>query len=160
MSEVSNATDSSRRAKSGDTVTLEYTGTLSDGRVFDKATPENPFVFTMGASQAMPAFESWIVGMHVGETKSFAIQPKDAYGIWHNELVITVPRDSFPPDNRIDVGKRAKVVDAEGNECVAKVIEITDASIKLDSNHPLAGFILNYNDVILTSLREHGEGPP
>ena len=152
MSELNESIASSRTAEDGATVTLEYTGTIHDGRIFDKATPENPFVFTMGAHQAMPAFEAKIRGMRRGDSKTFTISPEDAYGIRHEELVVTVSRDSFPPDERIEVGKRARVADADGNECVAKVIEITDTSIKLDSNHPLAGHQLTYNDVTLTVI--------
>jgi peptidylprolyl isomerase len=152
MSEMNSTAGSSRTAEQGNRVTLEYTGTLPDGRVFDKATPENPFAFIVGAGEAMPAFEAAVQGMQVGETRTFVIQPREAYGIWHEEMLITVPRESFPPDERIEVGKRAKVVDADGNECVTKVIEITDSHIKLDGNHPLAGYALCYNDVRLTAI--------
>ncbi len=139
-------------AVDGATVTLEYTGTILDGRVFDKATPENPFIFTLGAGQAMPAFEAQIQGMRRGEVRSFSIPPEDAYGIRHEELVLTVSRESFPPDERIEVGKRARVADADGNDCVMKVMEVTDSAIKLDGNHPLAGQLLTYNNVTLTAI--------
>jgi peptidylprolyl isomerase len=136
-------------ADDGVTVTLEYTGILLDGRVFDKATPDNPFVFPVGAGQVMPAFQSAVRGMVVGETRTFAIRPEEAYGLHHEELVITVPRESFPPDERIEAGKRARVADADGNECKMIVLEVTDTGIKLDGNHPLAGQTLNYNNVTL-----------
>jgi FKBP-type peptidyl-prolyl cis-trans isomerase 2 len=136
----------------GATVTLEYTGTICDGRIFDKATPENPFCFTLGADQAMPAFEAEIRGMRLGESRSFSIPPQEAYGVRHEELVITVSRESFPPDERIEVGKRARVADADGNDCVMKVVEVTESAIKLDGNHPLAGELLTYNNVTLTAI--------
>ncbi len=139
------------RADDGVTVTLEYTGTLLDGRVFDRATPENPFVFTVGAHQVMPAFEAAVRGMKVGESRTFTIAPEEAYGLRHEELVITVPRESFPPEARIEAGKRAKGADADGNECKMIVLEVTETGIKLDGNHPLAGQTLHYNDVTLTA---------
>ncbi len=151
MSEM-NSADHSRTAVTGDTVTVEYTGTLPDGRIFDRATPENPFVFTMGAGQVLPAFESPLEGMQVGETKTFAIPPGDAYGIWKEELVVTVPRQSFPEGEQIQVGKRAKVADEEGNDCVMQVLEVSDTHVKLDGNHPLAGYTLSFNDVTLTAI--------
>ena len=144
--------DPGRSADTGDTVTVEYIGTLPNGKVFDKSTSENPFVFTIGAKQVLPAFEYLIKGMKVGETKSFAISPLEAYGIWREDHVITVERNTFPAEEHIEVGKQAKVAYSGGTERVMKVVEITDAGIKLDGNHPLSGYTLTFNNVILTKI--------
>jgi peptidylprolyl isomerase len=144
--------DPERSADIGDTVTVEYIGTLPNGRVFDKSTSENPFVFTIGAQQVLPAFEYLVKGMKVGETKTFAISPYEAYGIWQEDRVITVERDTFPAEERIEVGKKAKVAYSGGTEQVMKVVEITDAGVKLDGNHPLAGYTLTFNNVTLTKI--------
>lgn len=141
-----------RVATAGDTITVEYVATLPNGRVFDKATPENPFVFTIGASQALPAFEAAIQGMRVGDTKTFSIHPLEAYGIWREDLVITVDRSSFPPGDQIEIGKRARATAGDGTEHLMKVTEITDAGIKLDGNHPLAGYTLTYNNLTLKAI--------
>ena len=50
---ANNSVDPDRLADTGDTVTVEYIGTLPNGRVFDKSTSENPFVFTLGARQVL-----------------------------------------------------------------------------------------------------------
>jgi len=72
-------------AKTGDTVTMNYTGKLADGTVFDSNTDPKfghvtPFIFTLGAGQVIPGWDKGIVGMKVGETKTLVIPPADAYG--------------------------------------------------------------------------------
>lgn len=71
--------------KVGDTISVNYTGKLEDGTVFDSSVdpkfqhPE-PFVFTIGANQVIPGWEKGFVGMQVGEKKTLVIPPEDAYG--------------------------------------------------------------------------------
>ncbi|MDR3519711.1 MAG: FKBP-type peptidyl-prolyl cis-trans isomerase [Candidatus Pacebacteria bacterium] len=72
-------------AKTGDTVSMNYTGKLADGTVFDsnidpKFGHVQPFVFTLGAGQVIPGWDTGIVGMKIGETKTLVIPPADAYG--------------------------------------------------------------------------------
>jgi len=68
-------------AAAGDTVTLNYTGTLADGTVFDSsASHGQPFSFVLGAGQVIPGWDKGILGMKVGESKTLVIPPADAYG--------------------------------------------------------------------------------
>lgn len=72
-------------AKVGDIVSMNYTGRLQNGKVFDsnvdpKFQHVEPFVFTLGAGQVIPGWDKGIVGMKVGEKKNLTIAPEDAYG--------------------------------------------------------------------------------
>ncbi|MEK7539198.1 MAG: FKBP-type peptidyl-prolyl cis-trans isomerase [Patescibacteria group bacterium] len=72
-------------AKIGDQVSMNYTGRLQNGTVFDsnidpKFKHVEPFVFTLGAGQVIPGWDKGIVGMKVGEKKTLTIAPSDAYG--------------------------------------------------------------------------------
>jgi len=72
-------------AKTGDTVSMNYTGRLQNGKVFDsnvdpKFNHVQPFTFTLGAGQVIPGWDKGIVGMKVGEKKTLTIPPADAYG--------------------------------------------------------------------------------
>lgn len=71
-------------AKIGDRVSMNYTGRLENGTVFDsnvdpKFQHVEPFVFTLGAGQVIPGWDKGIVGMKVGEKKILTIGPEDAY---------------------------------------------------------------------------------
>jgi FKBP-type peptidyl-prolyl cis-trans isomerase len=67
-------------AKSGDTVTVNYTGKLQDGTVFDTSEGKAPISFTLGQGQVIPGFEQGIVGMQVGGKRVITIPPSLAYG--------------------------------------------------------------------------------
>lgn len=72
-------------AKTGDTVSMNYTGRLEDGTVFDsnvdpKFQHVEPFMFTLGAGQVIAGWDEGIVGMKVGEKKTLVIPPEKAYG--------------------------------------------------------------------------------
>lgn len=72
-------------AQAGDIVSMNYTGSLTDGKVFDSnVLPEfnhvEPFVFELGAGQVIPGWDKNIVGMKIGEKKTLEISPEDAYG--------------------------------------------------------------------------------
>lgn len=66
-------------------VSVNYTGWLEDGTVFDsnvdpKFGHAEPFVFTLGAGQVIPGWDKGIEGMKVGDKKTLTIPPEDAYG--------------------------------------------------------------------------------
>lgn len=72
-------------AKLGDTVSVNYTGKLVDGTVFDSNVDPafnhvEPLSFTLGAGQVIPGWEKGIVGMKVGEKRNLQIPPEEAYG--------------------------------------------------------------------------------
>ena len=68
-------------AKMGDLVSVEYTGTLRDGTVFDSSRPRGkPFQFRLGASQVIKGFERGIVGMKPGGVRRITIPPELGYG--------------------------------------------------------------------------------
>jgi FKBP-type peptidyl-prolyl cis-trans isomerase 2 len=134
-----------RAVETGDRVTVHYAGTLDDGEVFDTADGKNPLIFTLGSKQVFPVLEYSVLGMKIGETKKIRLKPIEAFGPWMETAVITVERMTFPADEEIVVGKKAKVAYSGGSERVMRVMEVTDTSVKLDGNHPLAGLYLNYD---------------
>lgn len=62
-------------------VTVHYTGTLTDGTVFDSSIPRgNPFTFIIGQGSVIQGWEEGILGMKVGEKRRLTIAPEKAYG--------------------------------------------------------------------------------
>ena len=66
-------------AESGKTVSVNYTGYLTDGTVFD-ASSGQPISFVLGQGQVIPGWEEGIVGMKVGGKRRLIIPPELAYG--------------------------------------------------------------------------------
>lgn len=85
MTEENTSATAGQVAKAGDVVSMNYTGMLTDGTVFDsnvdpKFNHVEPFEFTLGAGQVIAGWDKGIVGMKVGEKKRLEIAPEDGYG--------------------------------------------------------------------------------
>ena len=68
-------------AKSGDEVSVHYTGTLTDGTKFDSSVDRGvPFTFNLGAGQVIAGWDQGVVGMKVGGKRQLTIPSDLAYG--------------------------------------------------------------------------------
>ncbi len=133
------------QAKSGDSVKIKYTGRLTDGTVFDSSEGREPLSFTIGGGEVIPGFEEAVSGMEVGESKNVTIPMDKAYGPRVDQLVIDVPRSQVPPDLEPEVDQRLQMSGPNGENVVVKVVDVSEESIKLDANPPLAGEDLNFD---------------
>jgi peptidylprolyl isomerase len=133
------------KIKDGDTVKVHYTGKLENGDVFDSSREKEPFEFTVGNKAVIPGFEKGVVGMGVGDTKTIEIPPEEAYGTKQDELVVVVNKSEFPDDITPSVGQRLQIKQQDGNPVVVTITDLTEDSITLDANHPLAGYTLFFD---------------
>ncbi len=67
--------------QAGDTISIHYTGTLSNGQKFDSSLDSGqPFAFTLGKGEVIPGFEQGLLDMQVGERRRIFIPSNLAYG--------------------------------------------------------------------------------
>ena len=141
------------QAKLGDKVRVHYIGTLEDGSVFSSTYEEDePFEFTIGEENLLKSFDNAVTGMNVGETKTISVPPEDGYGEYKKEFVFRTERAQFPADLELDLGKRLQIRLADGKTVIATVQAITDDSVLLDANDPLAGKTLTFKIELLEIL--------
>lgn len=126
-------------AKNGDTVKVHYTGKFEDGTVFDSSVDRDPMELTIGQGQVIPGFENAIVGMGLGESRTAIIAANDAYGEHRKDLLLVVERDKLPEDLNPAAGEQLELRQQDGRAILVTIAEVTDTSITLDANHPLAG---------------------
>jgi FKBP-type peptidyl-prolyl cis-trans isomerase 2 len=127
------------QAKSGDTVQVHYTGKLKDGTVFDSSVNREPLEFTMGKGMMIPGFEAAVHGMEVGDSKVATIPVEEAYGPASEDMLVQVERKDIPQDIELQPGLQLTMHQQNGQPIPVIVKEITDTTVTLDANHPLAG---------------------
>jgi peptidylprolyl isomerase len=146
---ATDTTPDAKIAKIGDTVKVEYTGKLSDGSEFDTSVGREPIKFTLGSDEYLPAFENAILGMSVGQKKTFTIPAEEAYGPHYPEKVVVLPRSELSPDIVPKVGMKLVQKQEDGSDIIATITEVTDDTVTLDANYPLAGKDLTFEVKLL-----------
>ena len=125
-----------------------------EGEELETCQEESPFVFRMGAEEALEAFEKALVGKRVGEPFELTIACDDAYGEETDEAVLSLPKETFMVDGKLDeevmqAGEVVPLSDDEGNEIVGMVVEVKADAVLVDFNHPLAGLDLHFEGVVV-----------
>jgi len=133
------------QAKSGDTVQVHYTGTLTDGTVFDSSAGRTPLEFTVGSGQVIKGFDDGVAGMNTGDKKTINIPVEDAYGPANDEMIFIMNRSEIPDDIPLQEGMTLNMHEDGSPRPIPVIIrQLTDTSVTLDANHPLAGEALTF----------------
>jgi peptidylprolyl isomerase len=98
----------------------------------------------LGKGQVIPGFEKAILGMKVGDNKTVTISANDAYGPSRKELIFEVPKENLPAGATPQVGQQLRGSKADGSTMVATITKISDKTVTLDGNVPLAGKDLTF----------------
>jgi peptidylprolyl isomerase len=132
------------QAKAGDSVLVHYTGTLSDGTVFDSSRGREPLAFTLGTGQVIPGFEQAVLGLSPGESRTTTIPSGQAYGEHQADLVFEVDRTQLPSGMTPAVGEQYQMRQGDGQVMVVTVQDVSAGQVTFDANHPLAGKDLTF----------------
>lgn len=142
------------QAKEGDRVKLHFTGKLEDGTIFDSTEDcdcddcgceEGPVEFVIGEGDMAQGLEEAVIGMSPGESKTVKVPAALAFGKRDEELIVVVGKEELPEDLAPEVGETLEVTDEEGESFPVTVTEISDMTVTLDANHPLAGLDLTFD---------------
>ncbi len=138
--------DGERRvAVVGDQVQVHYHGTLDSGEVFDSSRGREPLAFEVGSGQLIAGFDAAVRGLAAGESVTVRLEPGQAYGERRDDLIIEVPKSEAP--SGLAVGSSVQL----GTGARGVVLEITEETVRVDANHPLAGQTLTF-EIQLVSI--------
>ena len=127
------------QAKYGDTVKIHYTGRLPDDTVFATTMNHAALQFTIGRGQVIPGLESAVVGMSPGESKTVKTPAASAFGPHREEMTQTIDRDQLPKFLKPMVGQKLQDHQKDGQIINVTVTDVSESTVTLDANHPLAG---------------------
>jgi FKBP-type peptidyl-prolyl cis-trans isomerase 2 len=146
-----------KAVKEGDTVKINYTLMLDNGTIYYTTIGNTPVRVKLGEGVLLPALEKELVGMQKGEIKAVTIPVEQAYGPYRADLIQVVARDQLPAGTQPVVGERFDAQLLDGSPTRAVVSAVTDKTVTLEANHPLAGQNLNFS-IELVSI-ENGISP-
>ena len=125
-------------------VSVHYTGSYTDGEVFDTSEGREPLLFLVGHGQMISGFEQEMLGAEIGEKREFTLTPDRAYGERDEDAVQKVPRSQFPEEMAIEVGM-VLGAQSEMGPIQFSVASVEDDSVTVDFNHQMAGKTLNFS---------------
>jgi len=139
------------QAKQGDTVRVHFTGKLNDGTVFGTSTGRDPLQFTIGRGRMPQGFQQSVVGMSPGESKTTTVPAEEAHGPRDEEMVLVRDRQRIPEHLQPEIGDELTIRQPDGETFVVTVTDVSESSVTLDANHPLAGEDLTF-DILLVEI--------
>ena len=134
-----------KKVEDGMFVSVEYTGTLENGEVFDSSEGKQPLEVEMGAGRLIKGFEDALQDMSLNEKKTFTLTPEQAYGERNPKATHSFSRSEVPAHINVQPGLTLALTSPEGEQVPAKVIHVDDEKIIVDLNHPLAGQALTFS---------------
>ncbi len=124
-------------------VSIHYTLTNDAGEVIDSSEGREPLPYLAGAGNIIAGLESALEGKSVGDKLDVRVAPEDGYGERHEQMIQEVPRSAFDGVDDIQVGMHFQAQSDHGPVSVV-VTALTDETVTVDGNHPLAGEHLNF----------------
>lgn len=122
----------------------------------EETRDDRPFSFISGFGVTLDAFEKEVSKLKKGDKFNFTLSPTEAYGEHLEEHVLDLEKEMFTINGHFDsdnIYKNAIVPlqNEDGHRFMGKVLDISEAIVKMDLNHPLAGKTLNFKGEILES---------
>lgn len=130
--------------KKGSKVKVYYTGKLKDGTVFESNVGKTPLEFVVGKGKVIKGFDTALVGMDLGQTKTVVFKPSEAYGLKDRDLIWTLPVEELPAGTELTPGVEVAFCRADGSQVEGRIDKIEDGQATIDGNHPLAGQNLTF----------------
>jgi len=130
--------------KDGSVVSFEYTVSDDAGKILESNKGDSPVTYTHGQDEIIPGLEKCLSGMQINEEKHFSVTPEEAYGPVNPEGFKEVPKETIPADG-LNVGSVLRARGPGGEEFSVRVHEISDETVVLDLNHPMAGKTLTFD---------------
>ncbi len=133
-------------------VTFHYRLTKDGGELVEDSFDGEPLTYLHGHGSLIIGMEKALDGKNVDDSFSVVIPAEEGYGERHEGLIQEVPKSAFEGIGDITEGMRFRASTDQG-EVPVVVTAVTDDTVKVDGNHPLAGATLDFT-VEVKQIRE------
>lgn len=133
----------------GTRVTIHFSLHLEDGMEVESSFGGEPVTFEIGDGQFLPKLEVRLVGKFEGDSIDDRLEPEDAFGFRDPDNVHEMPRSSFPPEMPLEEGVIVGFEAPNGEELPGAILGLSDETVQVDFNHPLAGHSVVFKAEIL-----------
>jgi FKBP-type peptidyl-prolyl cis-trans isomerase 2 len=147
--------------KTGDNVSVDYTGSFENGTVFDTsnatiAQQNNiyevgrlyaPMSFIVGSGAVITGFDTAVVGMKINETKNVTLTPDQAYGAYNSSLILPVPLRVLTEANITPIANMTLYYNLQPvrvDHIVPNATDPNNSSVYVDFNNQMAGKTLKF----------------
>jgi len=131
------------------TVTLHLSLGLKDGTVAESTFEEEPLTFTMGDGSLVEGLELGLYGLKAGNTQRLVLEPEQAYGLHDPDKLHQLSRSEFSTELELEPGVIIGFDTPTGEELSGTIISLTDETVEVDFNHPLAGRVVVFEVEII-----------
>jgi len=131
-------------------VSVHYVLRDGDGKELDASPAGETLSYIHGMGQIVSGLERALEGKSVGDAVRVVIPPEEGYGVPDPERMVHVPRKRF--DFVPEAGGLIRADWPGGGSHPFKIVEVNDADVVLDGNHPLAGESLDF-EVTIAAVR-------
>lgn len=135
--------------------TVHYVLKNRIGELVDTSEGSEPLHFLYGTPEIIAGIQEAVKDRKVGDCLEVTVPPEMAYGDYREELVRKVPRSMFEGIENLQVGMKFQTNSGDQAQ-VVQVLGIDGNLVRVDANHPLAGFTL-YFDLEIVGRREATE---
>ncbi|WP_409432443.1 peptidylprolyl isomerase [Litorimonas sp. RW-G-Af-16] len=127
---------------------FHYTLKDDQGQTLDSSAGGHPMLYLAGSGQILPALDTVLQSMAVGDKKSVTLSPNDGYGAVNPALKMNVKLGQFPDGTEVKPGLQFRI-NSEPNSPMFRVINVLGEEVFIDGNHPMAGKTLHFDVEVL-----------
>ena len=138
--------------KADSLVTLYYRIASSDDIELISTFGSTPAALQLGNGELAPTLELCLVGLPVGERHVFLLEPQQAFGPHHAQLVQRLPRANLPSGQEIEMMTLLEFTAPNGARYTGLVRELDEQAALIDFNHPLAGKSIRFEVEVIGIL--------
>ena len=131
------------------TVTLHLSLGLEDGTVAESTFEDEPLTFIMGDGTLVEGLELGLYGLQAGANQRLVLEPEQAFGVHDPAKLHQLPRPEFPTELALEPGIIIGFDTPSGEELPGTIISLTDETVEVDFNHPLAGRVVVFEVEII-----------